>query len=117
MISIWIESPLTWIAMIPAGHGFFGKSGVSYPRVRIVCRHVYARPFLVPLSVVVDGLPTVMRKPLGQLTTFPSDRPDCITYWRKRSHGAIEIGTIEVLLGIVYCHTSLDVVCILTFKS
>ena len=56
-------------------------------------------------------------KALGPVRTPFENRTDCVPYRRKSPHWVPEVGTVEVFLSIVYRHTSLDVVCILTFIS
>jgi len=54
-----------WTVMMPPLQGFVGKSGSSGKRVPLLSRHTNRRPAwpLAAASVVVEGLPTVIRKP------------------------------------------------------
>jgi hypothetical protein len=79
----------------------------------MVSRQVYARPFLVPLRVVVWGEPTVIRKPY-YFSVLKSDG-GVVAYWWKGGNVVLEVGAIEVFLSIVDGHATSDICCILTF--
>jgi hypothetical protein len=90
---------------MPAGHGALGKSGVSAPLVKMVCRQVYRKPtFLVAWSLLlVNGLPTVMRNPFdGQLRRHEAGKASSYRFERCDLIFTIPV---EVQLRVVNRHS------------